>query len=75
MTIIPDQTAIWPRSRKFADGFEVSYAMIYWNPDGLSDVPASSKEQADAMAVEFQQRRYRAWIVVPEGDGRLVQRV
>ena len=72
MSLTPEQSAQWPKSRKIADAYEVSYAVVYWNPDGLSAVPAASDEQADAMAVEYQQRGHRAWFVELEGDGELV---
>ncbi len=73
MGIGHEHIASWPKSRKMADAVPITYAVVYTTGEGLAAVWAGNEEeQADALAVKYQRRGYRAWYVMLEDDGQLV---
>jgi hypothetical protein len=67
--ISPEQANNWPNSRRLADAIPVAVAVVYTVGDGLAAEWASSEQEADARAVEFQRAGHRAWFVILEDDG------
>jgi hypothetical protein len=64
----------WPKSLRMADAVMVTYAVVYTTGEGLAAVWAGNEEaRADALTVEYQRRGHRAWYVVLEDDGQLVE--